>query len=271
MIKFKSIALFAAATMLLASSCDEVKENERLIDMGEITAKRTVLLEEFTGQRCTNCPSAHQVVAKLLEQYGDGLIAVSINGGTLAVSESDPVPARFAPGLMTEQSNEIVSHWNVESFPNGMVNRSGRITSQEEWSSLIRTELEADSKVDIEVKASFDTETGKITVTADMAPGDNIDGMLQLWITESDIVAPQLGAGSTFIADYVHNHVFRAAVNGTWGEAVTLVTREPVSVTREISCQSNWSVDHLSVVAFIYTDAAGVLQAAECKVTPANP
>lgn len=270
MTKSRIIAALAAIAIpgILLTSCDEVKENERYIDMGEITAQRTVLLEEFTGQRCTNCPVAHRTIENIIEQYGDNVVAVSIHAGRQSLGENE---VASMIGLRVDGGNEYASHWNITEYPSGVVNRTSGVKGHAEWSAIIRQEMEKPSVVDIDVKATYDDATKKISINTGLNPGANIEGYLQLWIAESGIVAPQQGnaseVGFTYKPDYVHNHVFRAAVNGTWGEAVTLITREPSSVAHEIAVNDNWNVANLSVIAFIYNSEEGVLQATSCKVT----
>ena len=72
---------------VLFGSCDEVDEADRYIEVEQIVPKRTVLLEEFTGQWCMNCPSAHAIVNSLKEQYGESFISVSIHAGGFGIAE----------------------------------------------------------------------------------------------------------------------------------------------------------------------------------------
>ena len=68
----KSILGIAAVASVLAfgfTACDELDENERFVEMPAQESKRNVLVEEFTGQKCTNCPDAHKALAALSEQY----------------------------------------------------------------------------------------------------------------------------------------------------------------------------------------------------------
>ena len=66
--------------------------------------------------------------------------------------------------------------------------------------------------------------------------------------------------------DYVHNHVYRASVNGTWGEDITLNANIFPELKHTIAIKDNWKKDNLAVVAFVYNDKEGVIQAAECKL-----
>lgn len=51
-----SIAAILLAASSFLSSCDEKEQDQRYEELTEITPQRNVLLEEFTGQMCPNCP-----------------------------------------------------------------------------------------------------------------------------------------------------------------------------------------------------------------------
>ena len=90
-------------------------------------------------------------------------------------------------------------------------------------------------------------------------------GKLQLWVVEDGIVASQIDHGS-LKKEYVQNHVFRAAVNGTWGEDVTLKPQINQTKTASIAIKDNWNAANLHIVAFVYNDKDGVLQAQKAEV-----
>ena len=54
------IPLLIASVAILLSSCANVDEGDRYIKVESSEAKRSVLVEEFTGQKCINCPEAHE-------------------------------------------------------------------------------------------------------------------------------------------------------------------------------------------------------------------
>jgi hypothetical protein len=85
-------------------------------------------------------------------------------------------------------------------------------------------------------------------------------GKLQLWLTEDSITAFQQMPDGTRNMEYVHMHVLRAAVNGTWGEPVSVAEGETF-ITKEyqFTVPQDWKCDNLSVIAFVYNDQ-GVLQ-----------
>ena len=118
---------------------------------------------------------------------------------------------------------------------------------------------------EIELEASCDaagqllakaTVTGIYTIDYDVS--------LQLWLVEDGIVGAQLSQEGIDY-DYVHNHVLRGAINGTWGESVGTISAGN-SIERSYTYDIGGCVaENCKVVAFVYETASrgNVLQAAE--------
>lgn len=103
-----------------------------------------------------------------------------------------------------------------------------------------------------------------VNVAAKGLSGSNT-GKLQLWIVEDNIVAPQSQPDGSMTVEYIHNHVFRASVNGTWGEDLAIAENETKTYTATATLKSYWKPENISIVAFVYNDS-GVLQAAKAKL-----
>lgn len=255
------ISLAIAATSALGfTACDEVDEADRYKELTKIESKRNVLIEDFTGQMCTNCPDGHRLISTLQEQYGENIIAVGIHAGSFGIAENS-MPGVI--GLMQPEGNEYAKKFGVESYPSGIINRNTSALSFTEWSASVRTEIERESNLNIKLSAKV--ENGMIVISSELQPLKDIKGKLQVWITESNIVTLQVDNGK-YLMDYVHNHVYRASVNGAWGEDVSLKANIFDDKKHEIAVKDGWNVENLSVVAFVYNDNDGVYQAAECKV-----
>lgn len=52
-------AAIAAASLIPALSSCGVDEKDRYVELPPVEVKRAVLVEDFTGQRCTNCPMSY--------------------------------------------------------------------------------------------------------------------------------------------------------------------------------------------------------------------
>ena len=149
-----------------------------------------------------------------------------------------------------------------------MINRASGAIGMDAWAASIRAELEKESPLSIDLSATNNSEDNSIEISTIVKPSSDVVGKLQLWVVESVIVAMQLN-GRTTISDYVHDHVYRASVNGTWGEDVSLSDNIYEEFNHSISVKDNWNVDNLEIVAFVY-DESGVVQVAQTHVVPSQ-
>ena len=252
-------ALYLLALPLLMACGDYIAEDDRYIELPNAVMNRRVLIEDFTGQNCTNCPDAHQVIRDLQTQYGEQVIAVAIHAGHFGIAEgSTPT---FV-GLMQPEGNSYADYWQVASYPAGVINRTSGVLKHTDWAAYSRTALMGEPTMQIIVSDSLSADSTMLTIHTEIMPQADAEGILQLWITESHITAPQLQAG-TLVPGYQHHHVYRASVNGLWGEEVSLTNSTPCRTTHKIALSDNWNISNLSIVAFVYNESDGVLQVTE--------
>ncbi len=248
-------SILTALLTLTMSACSHIDESDRLIYVKPADVKRRVLLEDFTGQRCVNCPKASDEIKALQEQYGeDHVIAVGIHSGPLGFyTKGDYL------GLSTEVGDEYYDHWALEYQPVGLIDR-GAPLEYTAWNARIREELEKTAPVEIDIE--LHQNDNQLTVRAEVMGIDGTtSGKLQLWLTEDGITAFQMMPDGTRNMEYIHRHVFRAAINGTWGESVSVAEGETITTKDYLfTIPEGWNADRLSVVAFVYNDQ-GVLQA----------
>jgi len=238
--------------MLLLAACDPIAEKDRLIYEAPPNVARSVLIEDFTGQRCVNCPNAADEIHTLQQEYGeDAVIAVGIHGGPMAVY---PNPERGIVGLATETGDEYNNYWKVEQWPMGMVNRQG-VTNYSAWKGQVREELQKEAPVNLigTFESAPSSREASIHLSVIGTKG-NTSGKLQVWIVEDNIAAIQLMPDGSAKQDYVHQHVFRTAVNGTWGEDISVAEGSARDVEYTLTLADEWVKENLSVVAFIYND-----------------
>jgi hypothetical protein len=249
----------------IATSCDNISEEDRYIPVEQVTPKRAVLLEEFTGQYCRNCPTAHQVIATLKEQYPDAFIPVSIHAGPSANAMSaDESTSITNQGLKQDEGDYYANMWGINSYPQGVFNRTSGVLTNDKWAAQLLVEMQKEAPLNIELSAVYNAATNSVEVKSTLQPTENIEGNYQLWLVESNIVSFQQN-GSKRDRQYVHNHVFRSSINGSDGQYASLTANIYAYYTNEITLQEYWQPQNLSVVAFVYNDS-GVLQAAETDV-----
>lgn len=252
---FGSVA--ALSFLGFMGACSHIDEAERYIDTGEVYVARNVLLEEFTGQFCPNCPEGHQVIESLEEQYGESLIVVSIHAGYFGLAEPY--------GLMTPYGDDYANRWNIEAYPSAVIDRVTGALKRSDWPTAVRNEIGRETPVQLSLTAEVSDDNASINVFTTIVSTVEMTGTLQLWVVENDIVAMQQD-GNTIIPNYVHNNVFRAPVNGVWGENMELTKNQVQYVSNSVAVQEAWDLENVRIVGFFYTER-GVEQVERCGVS----
>lgn len=255
-------------TGLVGVSCSNIDEADRLIKVETARVMRPALIEDYTGQNCVNCPTAHEVIEKLVEQYGDSIIAVSIHAGDLAVAVEKTRFDRNAVGLKTKQGQEMNDLLGINSWPKGTVN-GGSVTSEGAWTADARSAMCVAPALYASASAVMGADS-VINVKATFAPLVDFKGTVHFWVVESGIVAMQKLLEGGTDKNYVHNNVFREAIGGIEGQPLELTTNVPKSV--EVSTklryndQERWNADNVALVVIVRNPDRTVAQCTRTKL-----
>lgn len=254
-IKNLFLGVATAAMAMAAASCSNIDEGDRLIYVKPAEVGRAILIEDFTGQRCINCPTGTEIINGIVETYGeDNVIAVGIHSGPLGFAGNSKTV-----GLMTDTGNEYYTRWDKENKmgqPWVIFNRKTSPDSHyNNWAAMVGTIISEKANLSVKIANAYDAATRTLTTTVG-ADGVNgtVNGKLQVWIVEDGVKALQMMPDGKSNKEYIHNHVFRAAVNGTWGEDVTVKEDETTTKQYQYVLPEAWNADNIAVVAFVYND-----------------
>lgn len=264
----------------LFMSCDKVEEpftRKITVDTTQQQHVKRVLLEDYTGHMCPNCPDAAVVAQNLKNYRGDKLVVIAIHAGWFAKS----LPG-FTADYTTPAGNEWDTFFGISNAgnPNGMVNRkyyttAEHILSPSAWSESIEVALAEPAAIDLNITNTYQSSDRNLVTDIKVDFVQELDRNLNLIVvlTESGIVSPQkninpeIGA-TPVIEDYIHNHMLRASITpGSWGTQIAAVgTENDESLTKSFAytLPSTFVSDNCTVVAFVYdTETKEVLQVAE--------
>lgn len=273
--KFRNIIILLLSGIFIWSACDKVEPPyiRETVNTGD---KRKILLEDFTGHQCVNCPSAAEKAHELNEQYEDRIIVIGIHSGFFA----EPLGNTYSADYTTDSGDELYEYFGVAANPTGVINRTeynGSILQTDfvsSWGSAVGEALAKDLVAEIEIQPVFDATTSTLETTLLIDFESDYDNPVKVcaYITESGIISPQKNnneeIGPDEILDYEHNHVLRGAINGTWGEDLTGGDGLNYDFTLpSYVLNENWVPENCNIVAFIYDDVSKeVLQAEESPV-----
>ncbi len=93
-----------------------------LAEPGHATPRQRVLIEDYTGHTCGNCPRAADKIQELQAQLGDTLVVVAAHVGYFA----DTVKAGYRYEFRTPAGEELNRVFSIDNagLPQGMINRT---------------------------------------------------------------------------------------------------------------------------------------------------
>jgi hypothetical protein len=250
-------------------------ENEQVVLQPQ---DRRVLIEEFTGVRCINCPAGSIEIENLLSIHGEKLIAVSIHAEFFANPYSEN---QF--DFRTDEGEFIISLLGLpEAYPSAVIDRKQftgesdlQLVGKELWAGRIAQQLEETAKVSLIVDNNYDV--GPRNLSVDISGGAleviNEEVRLTVMITENNIKDAQLTPDSSpgLDLDYSHKHVLRKVLTAYDGDnlADTMAAGDTFEKSFSFSLPEGWNAANCEVIAFAHLagDRKDVLQAAEEHLT----
>lgn len=282
------ILLFVSTTLLI--SCDKVDNpipKKDIVDSGgivwddslyaESTATlRKIVLEEFTGHQCSQCPSGSLKIEQLVTTYGSQLIPVSLHAGSFA-EPTAPGTGKFESDHRTDigEAFNDFSLFTPLFYPAGMVNRivynGNRTNGKDDWETIIQQIQNDVPKVKIKMYSLYDdsTRTIKESVETEWLSTEPNNYKLQVYVLENHIIDWQKD-GSNEIQDYDHKHMMRKALNSDFGTDIPTSNSGDIFKNEDLTfiLPDTWDAENCSIVALVY-DATTyeILQAEEVHLT----
>ena len=263
-------------SILTITSCDIV-EGPYITDSDSyINTDKKVLIEDFTGHLCTNCPEAAREISAIHDLYGDQIIALAIHvSADYARPKNTNPDSSYHYDFRTEWGEEWDNIFGASAIglPRGMVNRIGGQSptlGKNEWASSVANEL----KKEIDFKISIEADTNEITIASTLENTLDNDYNLVVCLTESNVINWQAD-GQNNIEDYQHNHVLRsvvyddkisnqstltrgAVVENTFNINIKELEQYNILYSNNIEAgngnSGGWNTNNMSVIAYIYNN-----------------
>lgn len=277
------------------SSCDKVKfpnpASESAITAVDTTKAsvitrslknvnyKKVLIEDYTGHKCGNCPQAAVEADKIKNQMGDSVTILAIHAGSFAKTD-----ANYTASYTTTVGND----WNASTGfdvgaygnPNGMVNRinflaTNHVKGYTTWKAIAGQELKKPQQVKINMITKYDSISRGLNVytTASFKEALSGDYYLNIVFFEDGVVGKQKyyqPAPGKDSVGYVFNHMLRGSINGSWGESLISNPTSTSVVSKKyfsfgLPATVNDKKTH--IVAFVYNNTSKeILQVEEMKI-----
>lgn len=306
-----NIAIIGCLAVLFIAACDKITNpviqkagNTSLPNTPPDHVTRTtdstllkVLLEDYMGHFCTNCPSAVAAAEAILNgPNGKQVVSMEVNVGFDADTAGEVGGPLVPSGLpdtayKVDYTTAAGNAWDAAlvnsanlGVPQGMVNRIyyngnwGEDIQYANWASVVDSlvatpQLAAITMVDsCWIKQQvFGTQ---VSVSLKSAPKANYQYYLEMLLVEDSVLDWQTSSGSS-IQYFPHRFVLRSAINGPWGDQINFTSANS-PVTKYYALNSSkfrfnsaaittppavparlWNMAHCYVVAFLYQRSNG--------------
>lgn len=230
--------------------------------------KKSVVIEEFTGIHCSNCPDGHKRATMLHHSHPEDLFIVSVHSGYFAT------PSRNEPNYITKEGTAIHDYFEVNSYPCGTTSRRdaglGLVQGRNDWGASSRVIVAETSPVNLWVGCSYDSQSRKLNVTVEgYYTGTMDDPRLTVEILQDNILGPQ--SGGLMGVEYLHRHMLRLMLNeDAFGESISFSGKDTY-FSKSYSTVLPKAIDDvplvdsdIQILAFIAEGKGEIVKAAKC-------
>ena len=220
----KSLMLFALALLFGVAACDYIDDpiqgggTDPVDPTPGVTGHKTVLIKDFTGAQCVNCPEAADYAHALQHQLGeDRIFVMGVHAGVLAQ------PVGNFPDFLTEEGTA----WYAGQSSNPLFSvdyvglEAGHALYQVQLDAPVAAALKEDQTFAIELNPTYNAADRQLEVEVTMTALAELNGgyYMTLCLVEDSLVGWQKVPGG-LDREYVFRNVFRGTLNGADGEEV---------------------------------------------------
>ncbi|HEY4798598.1 MAG TPA: Omp28 family outer membrane lipoprotein [Bacteroidia bacterium] len=275
----KKIFLFAFSIATAFSSCDKIKfpyaaKSNSTSDTSSAKVRK-VFIEDYTGQKCVNCPTAATTILAIKGIHPKNIVSVAVHCDFYSI----PAAAPYTYDFRTTPGNDYDTYFQPPNFPIGMINRKDYPSNQNwksvsNWSAIVDSLLAKAPDATLTISNNYNSTSRVLNTsvkTQFLTPHTSTYKLMVL-LTEDSIVSPQKCPPNIDSLTYVHHHVLRSAISSTsWGDVLTIAGDTSVKAFQyTLPATFNGMApkeNYCYVVAYIY-DATTyeILQAEEKKI-----
>lgn len=196
---------------------------------------KNVLIEDFTGHRCFNCPNAATLLHNLEVANPGRVFGAGVHSSALGISSFQETNAEYPTELYNNFAFEIGTYFGSQpgsSFlgnPHGTVNRrlngTDNTASPGTWTSVTTSELNRTLQVNLQSVAHYFSATRGLFLHVEVDKFDaslTDDIALVVYVLEDSVVGPQLMPNLSRNDTYVHKDILRDCIGpGIFGKVLT--------------------------------------------------
>jgi thiol-disulfide isomerase/thioredoxin len=222
-------------------------------DGSEINFVKRVLIEDYTGTWCGNCPRVAHAI-DLAKNQSDKIISVAIHR-----SSSNPADANYDP--YNFDSSELESYLNMSGYPKALLNRLTRWQPLEQNNVTQVINLTQGENPKLGLSISNEVTATSINLNVKVKFSKDFEGLnLVVYILENGLLYEQTNytnfyGGLPYLYDFQHDHTLRTCLTPLFGQPISSAETsvgKTFSKTYSIPIPANISNrNNIEFVAFI--------------------
>jgi hypothetical protein len=231
---------------------------------------RKVLVEEFTGHLCGNCPRAAEELKSLICRWGDRVVPIAVHAGFFARTQNN-ANGSYSADYTTTEGNAYNNFFgnSVQGLPNGLINRRNNGGSYPQshttWSAQVANLLNTPPDALIAIQNTYSEASRTVNASIDITVLNALNNgpySIIVSLTEDSVIGwqkdYQLDPNDN-IEGYAHMHMHRKNFSGTWGQTVAggtnLAAGQVVNVSYSLQLDAAWNERNCNVVAYLYRES----------------
>ena len=213
---------------------------------------KTVLIKDFTGVRCVNCPAAAEYVHNLQHQLGeDHIFIMSVHAGYLAQ------PLGQFPDFLTDEGTEWYN--NHDSNPLFAVDHvaltDGNTLLAEQIDAPVAAALEENQSFEIMVTPNYDETSRQLNVGVKAVALADKEGAFSITacLVEDHIIGWQTIVGGVD-REYDFRNVLRGTLNGAYGdifESIQVEADETFNFNYSTELNADYNADECYLMVYV--------------------
>ena len=228
------------------------------------------VIEEFTGIKCSNCPSGHTTVNNITSSNPNTVHVVAY--GPTNSSYTNPTGTNgadfrrsFADAFYTASycSPGNGSRFMPSAFVNRKLSGGNILQSTSAWTGMTNTTLTESSPINVGVKSTYNSTAQTLTIDVEVYYTSTVstNNNLYVLITEDNLTSGyQSGTSASTSNPYVYKHTFRENVTSPqWGDVLSGSKMTGSVITKQYVFNLSGAIDPINiananVLAFVTND-----------------
>lgn len=245
----------------------------------EAVSAKKIVVEEFTGASCPNCPDARTMLATIEAANPNKIIPIELHPHE--IPQGRKIEGKSKYDFTNTFVSDIIAQYyqGIGSIPIAGIDRysynNSRLINRADWANIIATRIAQIPPVNIKLTNQYDDGKREGNLKVHVAYTKTLTGkqFISLAIVESDIVDAQ--EYPSYIDDnYNFKHVFRKIVTPAGGtsflDSLTSKTAGRVFQTNfKYAIDPSWNPANCKLILMVHNnqaDSKEILQAEEIEV-----